>query len=176
MGEIVPFRKKSRAEDLNSLLKEVVEVGKKDFLLALENGLVSLNGNFEDLLKSRMGNVILSERLKPDILRCALYVSRMMAEAVSSVPESYYGLDYLEKFEKDGSLNDLKKGADLCCFVSIFFDAREKRRAMRKGDFSRMGIFLYSLHYLKSGRPIFWLMSRNYEKTVMIAKKAVSGL
>lgn len=181
MGEIVPFRRKEKKNtslenDFTEVLKDVVEIGRESLGTEV-NGVFLMNVDFENMLKAKIGSFIIEHKLiNADLFRCGLYVSHLLSETLSRRIDSYYVTDYyIQGFER-GDPAILQQGADLCCLLCILFEERRNWRMMKKGDYAKMGIQLYSLYYARTKRPIGWCMSRNFEPITSITRKCIEGL
>ncbi|MEW5745091.1 MAG: hypothetical protein AB1805_06620 [Nitrospirota bacterium] len=181
MGEIVPFRRTrgktiSPEGDFTGILKDVVEIGRES-LGAEVNGVFLMNVDFESMLKAKIGSFIIEHKLiTADLFRCGLYVAHLLSETLSREIGSCYVTDYyIQGFER-GDPAILQQGADLCCLLCILFEERRTWRMMKKGDYAKMGMQLYSLYYAKTKRPIGWCMSRNFEPITAITRKCIEGL
>lgn len=182
MGRVVPFRRKEEkqgtpeAEDLTALLKGAVEL--RGSALGHEiNGVFRMKGNFEELLKARLGSFIIENRLiTTDLFRCSLYIAHLLNETVSRNFESLYAVDYYLRGVEEQDPAALQQGADLCSVLCILFEGRRNWRMVREGDYARRGVQLYALYYAQTKRMIAWCMSRNFESIVAITRKCLAGL
>ncbi|HAM52036.1 MAG TPA: hypothetical protein DCP92_15615 [Nitrospiraceae bacterium] len=181
MGKVIPFRgreerKGTFEDDFTKILKDVAEI-KSEQLGREENGIFCLNVTFEHMLKAKIGSFIIKNRLmNADLFRCGLYVAEVLGETLSKEYESYYVTDYYIRGIEDDNPVVLRQGADLCSVLCILFEERQSWRMMKRGDYVKMGIQLYSLYYAKTKRVIGWCMSRNFESIIGITRKCVKDM
>jgi len=185
MGEVIKFVPKSRRppkvsfdDELTDLLKDAVEINKQ-FFGQEQEGVFHLYGSFENLIRAKMGSIILKEEnVNFDLFRCGMYVSLAMGKMLSRVPASYYAVDYYVWANEEKNPLLLRDGADLCYAICTFFEKRgsRPRRATTLEDYFRMGEWLYSLYSGTTGESIGYCMSRNLKEIVAISQKCIKTI
>jgi hypothetical protein len=181
MGEVIPFRGREKKKgtfenDFTKLLKDVAEVKGRQ-LGREKNGIFCLDVTFEHMLKATIGSFIIKHRLmNADLFRCGLYVAEILCETLSKEFESYYVTDYYVRGIQEDDPIVLLQGADLCSVLCILFEERRNWRMMKRGDYVKMGIQLYSLYYTRTKRLIGWCMSKNFERIIGITRKCVKDM
>lgn len=180
MGRVVPFRVREKTKTFESnfteLLTDFAHLRERELIME-ENGVCRLNGKLVDLFEARIGSFIVKHNLlNPELFRCGLYVSHLLGGALSREAGSLYVSDYLINGIGDCDPAALRHGGDLYCVLCILFDGRGRWRAMREGDYMKLGMHLYSLYFAVTGRRIGLSMSRNFEAIVRITRDCVSEI
>ena len=185
MGKVIKFIPKSQRppkvsfdDELTELLKDAIEINKQ-FLGCEQEGVFLIYSSFENLIRAKMGAIILKEEnVNFDLFRCSSYVSIVMGKMLSRVPDSYYAVDYYVRANNENNPLLLRDGADLCYAICTFFEGRgnRPRRATTLEDYYRMGEWLYSLYSGTTGESIGRCMSRNLKEIVAISQKCIKTI
>lgn len=173
MGEIVPFKAKRIADgnsDFTAILASTYEDIKKSFIEE-SGGIATISTSFEEVLRARIGEKFIWDRkINPDLFRCGLYVSGLMSEMISNVPQSFYAVDYFQRGMEESDPKFFKEGADLCCTLCVAFPGRLGWKATKTDDYYQLGIQMYALYYSETKKQVAWCMSRNFREIVSIAR------
>jgi len=185
MGEIIQFVPKSQRpskvsfdDELTDLIKDAVKINKQ-FFGCEQNGVFHLHESFENMIRAKMGAIILKEEnVNFDLFRCSSYASRVMGKMLSRVPDSYYAVDYYIRANNENNPLLLRDGADLCYAICTFFEGRgnRPRRATTLEDYFRMGEWLYSIYSGTTRESIGRCMSQNLKEIVAISQRCIKTI
>ncbi len=166
-----------REQDFTSLLKEAASDARqcRDQAAAPGEEIALLDDSTVDYFRKRIHYILIKEKiLEPDLFRCTLHISQVMADMVHDVPMSYFASDYLVASQDD--TRQLLRGGDLCCMICIFFEEWANRRAMRVADYERMGMQLYLRHYAATKRSIGHCMAHHFRDVVAISRECLQDM
>lgn len=128
----------------------------------------------EVYVRRRINSFLMRERvMDPDLFRCALYISAVVAKSFSSVPESYHVSDYFVKGHTNNDPVTILRGADLCFLLCSFFPKRCERRSMRLRDYMHMGTQMYLSFYAMSSNSLGLCIGNNFSDMVEITQKSM---
>ncbi|PJA86960.1 MAG: hypothetical protein CO141_01940 [Candidatus Moranbacteria bacterium CG_4_9_14_3_um_filter_42_9] len=165
-------------EDISKILQEAIEITKQSFGREDES-IFQMYGSFENLLRSKIGTLLLTEsRVNMDLFRCSLYVSEMLGEFLSGSPESYNAMDYFTRGHEECEPDFFKKGGDLCFILCTFFEGRcdRIRRPMKLVDYLDMGSQLYFTYHAETRSGIGYCMGENFREIVSVTKRSIRTL
>ena len=134
-------------------------------------------GDLQRLFEALLNKSLLAEKnIGTDIFMCSSYVASLLAKTGSSIPKSWYAIDYiLEGYENDDPFV-LQDGADVCFLLYSLYPARCNRRSMKTEDYATMGENLYYGYYAKTGREIGYYMSNLFELMADTTAKCIANL
>lgn len=165
-------------DNISEILRDAVEITRESFGREGEN-IFRMYGSFENLLRSKIGTLLLAEEsLNPDLFHCSLYVSEMLGEFLSGGFDSYHAMDYLTRGYEECDPDFFKKGGDLCFVLCTFFEGRcdRIRRPMKLADYLDMGSRLYFTHYAETRGGIGYCMGKNFREIVSVTKRSIQTL
>lgn len=165
-------------DDISKILTEVVETTKQTFGRE-EDGVFQMYGSFENLLRAKIGMILLKERpLNFELFRCSLYVSEMLEGFLSKKPESYDGIDYLLSGNNECNPDDFKKGGDLCFVLCTFFEGwcDRIRRPLKLSNYLNRGAQLYFNFHSETKNEIGYCMGENFRAIVSLTKRSIRTL
>ncbi len=166
-----------RDHDFTGLLKQAVSDARVCGDQAPDTGeeIALLDEKAVDFFRKRIHYILIKEKiLEPDLFRCTLHISQVMADMVHDVPASYFASDYLVASQED--TRQLLRGGDLCCMICIFFKEWANRRAMRLADYEQMGMQLYLRHYAATRRSIGHCMAHHFRDVVAISRECLQDM
>jgi len=163
--------------DFTGLLKQAVSDARECRNQDSDTGeeIALLDEKAVDFFRKRIHYILIKEKmLEPDLFRCTLHISQVMADMVHEVPTSYFASDYLVASDLD--TRQLLHGGDLCCMICIFFEEWANRRAMRGADYEQMGMQLYLRHYAATRRSIGHCMAHHFRDVVAISRECIQDM
>ncbi len=157
------------------LMSAVADARACDKETAAEEDIALLDDKVVDFFRKKINNLLIKEKiLEPDLFRCTLHISQVMANMVHDVPMSYFASDYLVASEQDS--RQLLHGGDICCMICIFFEKWANRRSMRLADYEHMGMQLYLRHYAMTKRTIGHCMAHHFREVVAISRECIQAM
>ena len=175
MGEIVPFKRKPKTDEIDAYLREAVQLTKKTS--KRKEGDLAFDRKFQEAVQIGMCNILLAQKLiSSEIFICVAHAASVIQQGIASVPESFYAADYLVRGNDENEPKYFLEGADLCLIICVFFPERELRRTMRKGDYHWLGAMLYSNYYARTKKPFGWHMSQHFKTVAQVAAEACKKL
>ncbi|HPN96281.1 MAG TPA: hypothetical protein PLK35_00795 [Candidatus Moranbacteria bacterium] len=162
MGKIIDFfgakaakLKRGEGDDLNDLLRHAVTICQEK--IEMTNGIET---DFQKKLERDINQKIIDIKMvSSGSFLCGLYVSQLFTKFLSSSPESWFAIDYLQKGLKADSASVFKEGGDFCFFVSSVFLEKAKQMGNYYQD---MGIGFYYDFYVRTNKEIGYHMSQNF--------------
>ncbi|MFP7753118.1 hypothetical protein ACLG6S_00415 [Thermodesulfobacteriota bacterium B35] len=177
-NHVDPAPEKDGEQDFTQLLKAAVsdarQCGERSSP-GEDEEIALLDDEAADFFRKRIHYLLIREKLlEPDLFRCTLHISRVMADMVHDVPMSYFASDYLVASEEDS--RQLLRGGDLCCMICIFFEKWADRRSMRLADYEQMGMQLYLRHFAATRKTIGHCMARHFRDVVAISRECIQEM
>ncbi len=172
-----PATGKETDRDFTALLKGAVSDARQcgDRTPDRDDEITLLDDEAVDFFRKRIHYILIKEKiLEPDLFRCTLHISRVMADMVHEVPESYFASDYLVGSQQD--TRQLLRGGDLCCMICIFFEEWANRRSMRVADYEQMGMQLYLRHHAATRSSIGQCMAHHFRDVVAISRECIQDM
>jgi hypothetical protein len=145
--------------NLNQLLKRASLICKEKLEFPLDKFKVVEARRIKSIFESRIAREIFNRGLiSSDILLCGIYVTNLLADLVTSSPESWWAIDYALS---DESLV-VKKGADMCFIICGIFPERGDYREMNLPYYRKAGASCYSKFSGLTKSPIGYHMSQQF--------------
>jgi len=133
MADIISFEKakekraSSETSDLNDLMKRASLICKERLDFPQDELGVIKEGQLKNVFEGKITQEIFSRKLiGSDVFLCGIYVSNLLAELASNIPESWWAIDYAAKNDSSA----LKKGGDTCFILCGIFPERGNQRLM----------------------------------------------
>ncbi len=179
MGNVINFSNKVKGDDFEETLSKMMkdarsiekrnEVEKAIHLSSLEE--------LEKIIRTSIFDVLVEANCQnSDYFNCGKYISTLIKKTVSTPPESFYVIDYLDKIETEEEFYYWQKAADMCFLLCSIFTGRCNHGMMTYNSYLLIGKSLYSTFYSKSKKKIGYLMSINYRNMVEVTQEAVKTL
>lgn len=178
MGRVIPIFSKNKAplnadeisEDSNQLLKIILENAKKKE----SSDEISIVTDPQEFVLTEISSFLIKNKMiSPELFRCTLYVSKVVADYSTSIPESYYASDYFLKGIEENDPGSIKRGADFCFLLCTFFPERGERRVMKAESYLHMGRMMYFSLYGMTQKTIGLSMGNNFTTMVDVARKVI---
>ncbi|MDX9913267.1 MAG: hypothetical protein RBS77_01675 [Candidatus Moranbacteria bacterium] len=176
MGKVIPFSKKEDfnagciSEDFNQLLQTII----RSASVKKESNKIEIVKNPEEFIQGEISSFLMEKKLiDPELFRCTLYVSKVVSNYFSTIPESYYASDYYLDGIDENNPETIKRGADFCFLLCTFFPERGTHRVMKLGNYFKMGRVMYFSFYEMTRRTIGLSMGNKFADMVKIVKKTI---
>jgi len=139
--------------------------------------LVADEQRLEIIFERTISGILLRRKLlDPGFFICSRYIAVLLKRVSSSVPESWYAVDYFTKGIREERPELIRQGADICfLFCSVFLE-RSSHRNMNFGSYSKMGAGLYYNFYLSTGRDIGCFMARKFDIMTEVTRQCFMSL
>ncbi|MDD2935384.1 MAG: hypothetical protein PHX25_02830 [Candidatus Pacebacteria bacterium] len=180
MAKIISFEsfKKQAEKDVSNTFEELL---RKATLLKKMSANKALIKDFDGLKKAfeiQLNTFLLEKQLVGvDVFMCASYISSILCQFGSKIPESWYMTDYLVKDQENGGDgNALKEGADTCFILCSLYPERCNRRIMEKTDYILMGSSMYGAYYSKTGKEVIYHMAKRFELMSQVTAECVNKI
>lgn len=176
MGKVISISRGKKdcpadiSEDFNQLLETVLRSseGKKEYRK------IETVKNPEEFIREKISSFLLENKIiNPEIFRCSLYVSKVVSNYFSTVPDSYYACDYFLKGINENNPGAILQGADFCFLLCAFFPARGNRKKLKVKYYSDMGRMMYFSFYDKTRKTIGLSMGNEFSGMVEIVQKTI---
>ena len=176
MAKIICFPERNNGkppENLNEALARA-SIMFKDDLPELKEKLTIINPKrMRQIIEVLIIKILIkNQMIETGYFLCGNYVSEVLVSLNSSVPESWFAVDFIAK----GNAQDIKQGANLCFILCALFPERANARTMKKSDYEQMGQGLYLRFYYSTGAEIGYLMSRFFGQMTAVTEQAISEL
>lgn len=181
MADIIPFdevrQRVTEKMNLSELIARAVDL-RNDPPEEKSDGLLVTDGQRLEVIFERIISDILLKRklLAPGFFICSRYIAVLLKRISSSVPESWFAVDYFIQGVKEGRPELIKQGADLCFLFCSVFPERSNHRNMNFKSYSKLGAGLYYNFYLRTGNDIGRFMSRGFEIMTEVTKQCFQSL
>jgi hypothetical protein len=168
----------SEKQDIDMLIKraQLIKSNPDDASEVIRRiGGKKLNNYFE----GKISKVIFDQKLMAtEYFLCGIYVSILLSDLLkeSSIPESWFAIDYVVGHNKSNNPELLKKGADVCFLINTVFKERGDIRCMNYDDYIKIGQTLYRQFYNFTGKEIAFHMHANYEIMVGVTDECLKNL
>ena len=173
MGSILDFQrareKRTEAipDNLNDLIKRASLICKEKF--EEESGVIKA-GQLKSVFESKITQEIFTRKLiGSDVFLCGIYVSKLLAELASNIPESWWAIDY---FASD-NLATLKKGGDVCFIICGVFPERGNHRLMDVTYYQKMGVGFYHQFGSLAKKEIGYHMSHQFQMMAEVVQSCL---
>jgi hypothetical protein len=160
--EIVP-------QNLTQWLKKSVSVIQKDTPFDAYSSDMSIAdiGKLKKKIEARVTKEIMDQQLiDTETFLCGLYVSNLLGKMVTELPESWFLIDYVEKFNDFGNPYILKEAGDMCFLLCGAFCGKEKIPY-----YQNSGAVLYKNFYEYTKIEIGLLMSQHFDSMTQVASR-----
>jgi lipid-binding SYLF domain-containing protein len=176
MAKVIRFPKtdpNKAPENLNEALARASSLFKED-LPELKEGLTLVNPEkMRRIIEALIIKVLMqNQMIEVGYFLCGNYVSGLLSDLSSNVPESWFAIDFYAK----GSAEGIRRGANLCFLLCALFPGRTNIRAMSFHDYEDLGRGLYLRFYSSTGAEIGYLMGKNFSQMIVVARQAVEKL
>jgi len=181
MADIIPFDEvKERVAEkmsLSQLIARAVDL-KDDVPEKTSAGMLMTDEQKLEIIFERTISGILLKRklLAPGFFICSRYIAVLLKRTSSSVPESWFAVDYFIQGVREGRPELIKQGAGLCFLFCSVFPERSNHRNMTFGSYSKLGAGLYYNFYLRTGKDVGRFMSRGFETMTDVTRQCFQSL
>ena len=177
MGRIIQLfskKQKNKIKDVNRDFTELLQEAVSDLQQLQKEGDTEIIADPEAYVRQKINTFLLDEKIMdPELFRCALYISAVIAKMFSTVPESYYASDYCMKGHEENDPFVILRGADFCFLLCSFFPGRGNRRMMKTKDYFHMGVQMYFSFYAMTQNVLGVCMGNNFSDMVEITQKSM---
>lgn len=178
MGRVIPIFSKKReplnvdeiSEDSNLLLKIILENASKK---EEPKGINIITNPREFILAEVSSFLIKNKMINPELFRCTLYISEVVSNYFTNIPESFYASDYFTRGIEENNPQSIKNGADFCFLLCTFFPERGSRRVMKVESYFKMGKMMYFSLYGMTQKTIGLSMGNNFDTMVEVTKEVI---
>jgi hypothetical protein len=181
MADIIPFDEaRQRAIEKMSLSELIIRAVdlRGNFAEEIDTGMLIVNQQkLEVIFERTISDILLRRRLvAPGFFICSRYIAVLLKKVSSSVPESWFAVDYFIKGIEEKRPELMRQGADLCfLFCSVFLE-RSNHRSMNFRSYSELGAGLYYNFYSHTGKDIGRFMSRGFETMTEVTRQCFQSL
>jgi len=128
------------------------------------------------VFETRLANIILeTKKIELDLFLCSSYIAALLVEIGSSVPESWFAVDYFIKAEAENKPEALKQGANVCFLIYAVFPPRGQIRCMKLEDYKALGQAMYYGYYGQTGTLVAYFMSQQFKPMAEITRECLRG-
>jgi hypothetical protein len=167
-------------KDFTTLFKSAVQDKKNHIDVSVNEGaniVIQKPNQFAIEFQAKINTFLLEEKLiASDLFRCAIYIARMIEKMFTSVPMSYYVIDYYTAGQSQQNPSLFLEGGDFCCMLCIFFPERGNRRSMKLQDYEHIGAQMYYRYHEVTKNTIGLCMGDNFNNIVAISKECLQEL
>lgn len=178
MGEIISIipagKKKAENEAFSRSFDQLLRTASDDAKYFKAEGEPKIIMHPEEYARQKMNHLLLEEKIMdPDLFRCVLYASAVVAKTFHETPESFYITDYLIRGQEENDPAIIKEGADCCFLLCSFFPQRAERKGMTLKGLFQLGIHAYFSLYTMTRSSMGLCMGERFPEVVDIAQRSM---
>lgn len=132
---------------------------------------------FKLLLLNKISELLIKNKyLEKEFFICGNYISTLIINTTTDIPESWFAIDFIFKTLKTKSPFYTQKGADICFLICAIFRERGNIRSMKISDYQKMGMGLYRQFYFQTNKEIGLYMSNFYGEMADVTNECFYNL